>query len=414
MSAVLALLVAASSSQVLTLSDALAEARLRNLDIKAAQARLVQARQASAKAWAAHLPQLSVSASYVRNSSPIDLPPDISLQPRNQFGVQAELRQALFAPSILASIQAAGQAERIASLNTEAQRRDVLLLVAETYHGALAQQELVRAHLRLLEVSRDRLKDTGMRVASGGETRAAFLRAQVDAARAEQALVAATAALGAAKLALGTLLQREASFDLAEPSPQEVLASHGSHSGLGTREKPEVAAAHLGVELAETNRRAARLQYLPTLGLLAGVQAGNAQNFVGEHATWLVGVGVTFRVWDGGAREAEGRERAAQVEEARAQSRLAEARGSEDVARSELELESARAGVAKAEQALAAARENQRLVEAGFRAGAVTHVEAADAAAALTGAEVAVVAERLQVSLAQLRRLKARGEFPPE
>ena len=412
MSAVLALLIAASSSQVLTLSDALAEARLRNLDIKAAQARLVQARQASAKAWAAYLPQVSASASYLRNSSQIDLPGDLVLQPRNQLGVQAELRQALFAPSLLAGVQAARQAEQIAALTTEAQRRDILQLVAETYLGALAQQELIYAHERLLDVSRDRLKDTGARVAAGGATRAALLRASVDTARAEQALIAATTALGAAKLALGTLLQRDAAFDLVEPSAPDSLGTQAAQSGRGAQERPDVAAAHLGVELAETNRRGARLQYLPTLGFIAGVQAGNAQNFVGEHATWLAGVALTLKVWDGGTREAEGREQAARIEEARLQSRSADAREAEEIARSALEIESAQASLAKAEQALAAARENQRLVEAGFRAGAVAQVEATDAAAALASAEVAVVAERLQVSLARLRQQKAMGNFP--
>jgi len=58
----------AGAPPLLTLDEALKLAEERNLDIKAAQAKLGQAQLLARKVWAAYLPQLSVGGSYTRNS----------------------------------------------------------------------------------------------------------------------------------------------------------------------------------------------------------------------------------------------------------------------------------------------------------------------------------------------------------
>src|SRR5256885_8186416 len=58
----------AQSSPVLTYDAALAQAKERNLDLKAMQARLDQSRLLSRKAWAGYLPTLTVGGSYQHNN----------------------------------------------------------------------------------------------------------------------------------------------------------------------------------------------------------------------------------------------------------------------------------------------------------------------------------------------------------
>jgi outer membrane protein TolC len=124
-------------------------------------------------------------------------------------------------------------------------------------------------------------------------------------------------------------------------------------------------------------------------------------------------VAASWTIWDGGLREANLREQSAKVAEAEAQRQASEARAREEVARYQLELESALASRAKAQEAVELARESQRLTDISFRAGVATYLEVADTNNALTSAEVGFVAERLQASLAALRLLKSVGAFPP-
>ncbi len=437
-----------TATPVLTLDEALAEAQQKNLDLKALRARLEQAETASSKAWAGYLPTVTASGSYTRNSdeariqlpfgniirdvgSPTSEPGgefpgaptnlevfpaeiiDATIQPFNALNAQLEVRQALIVPTLWAAIKAASQSEELALLSAEAQRREVLFLVAQAYYGAAAQQEALRAQARLLELNQAREKDTKARFDAGTVTRVALLRAQLDRTRAEQDLLRARNALAAAKLALATLIQREPDFELAPPPEPPAPPSQRELAEYALEHRPDVEAARVGEELAETNRRGTLYAYFPTVGLNAAYRWSNAGGFTGDNTVWLVTVAASWTIWDGGLREANRREQSARVAEAEAQRQAAEARAREEVARAKLELESALANREKAREALELARETQRLTDISFRAGVATYLEVADANTALTSAEVGDVAERLQASLAALRLLKAVGAFAP-
>lgn len=448
MTPLLALTLAVTAAgPVLTLDEALAEAQAKNLDLRAARARLDQAEQASRKTWAGYLPTITANAAYTRNSNeatiqfpvgsnirdvgaptsePGTLPGtptnlqivpdrvlDITIQPFDALNAQVELRQALLVPTLWAAIKAATQAERLAEFSTEAQRREILFAVAQAYYGAAASQAALTAQQRLLELNQAREKDSQARFEAGTVTKVAVLRAQLDRTRAEQDLLRSRNALSAAKLALATLLQRDPNFELAPPPEPLLPATQEGMAETALEKRPDVAAARQGEALAQTNRRGVWLSFLPTLGLSAAYRWSNAAGFTGQNTAWLVTLGASWTIWDGGLREANLREQSARVAEAEAQRLSAEARTREEVARYQLELESALANRAKAQEAVELARESQRLTDISFRAGVATYLEVADTNTALTSAEVGFVAERLSAALAGLRLLKAVGAFPP-
>jgi outer membrane protein TolC len=432
---------------VLTLDEALAEAQRKNLDLKVARARLAQAEEASSKAWSGYLPTVTASVAYTRNSdeasfslptetvvrdvgTPTSQPGDgegtptnlrivplgvqeAVIQPYNAVSGQVEVRQAVIVPQLWAAIEAAAQSEELARLSTEAQRREVLFLIAQAYYGAAAQQEALRAQARLLELNQAREKDTQARFDAGTVTRVALLRAKLDRTRAEQDLLASRNALSAAKLALATLLQRDANFELESPPEPQPPQPGAQLADKALEERPDVAAARKGEELAETQRKGARYAYLPTVGLSGAFRVSNVGGFTGKSTSWLITLAASWTIYDGGLREATIREQSAKVAEAEAQRQAAEARVREEVERTQLELQSAMANREKAREALELARESQRLTDISFKAGVATYLEVADVNTALTAAEVGDVAERLQASLSALRLLKAVGAFSP-
>jgi outer membrane protein TolC len=435
----------------ITLDEALRLASERNLDLKAAEARLRQADELSWKAWSGYLPQLTVSGTYTRNQyeavlpfpvysqvrtrvgapgdpgNPVDPPrflplpgdpspyflatvtQDVTLQAQDQLGAQADLNQALVAPQVWFLIRNASRGERIAALGVEGARREVLFGVAQAYYGVSALKRALDVSGRLFEIAGRQDKDARVRFQAGTIAKVGLLRAQIDRTRAEQDLRRAHNSYESARIALATLLDRPVDFDVVDP-PEPALP--GDMAGLeeaALRERPDVRSARLQVDVAHGGRNAAIARYLPNLGAFGRYQIANTGGFTGEKDAWAVGLGVQWRILDGGLRESDIREGNARIAEAEAALSSAVAKARQEVKQALLDLESARANAAKAKEQRDLAAENQRLVDVSYRAGAATAVEQADATAALRNAEIGYTSETLGAQLAALRVLKVAG-----
>ncbi|HEY6001802.1 MAG TPA: TolC family protein [Anaeromyxobacter sp.] len=433
-----------SAGEPLTLERALAEAERASPDLAAARARLEQARASVALARARILPHLAAGATYVRNSEEAKLrlpvgytirdmgsptsggglpgapttfaavPTELAeatLQPRDQLGAQVELTQAILAPALWYGVEAAGAGARAAAEIAEAARRELRLGVSQAYYGAAAAQQAVAIQERQLDVARAHEHDAQVQVEAGVQPRIALLRARIETARAEQDLVRARNGLLVAQSALAALLGRrdEADFELSPPPSPALPDRLSSLEDEALRHRPEMRAAAAGVEAATARRRAASAQYLPALGAFGQARWSSPAGVTGKEESWAAGLSLSWNLFDGGAREADRRDAGARIAEAEATLSATAIRARDEVRRARLDLESARANRAKAEEQVALARENQRLVEAAFRAGQSTSLEATDANAALTTAELAAVNERLGADLAALRLLRAAG-----
>ncbi|HYQ80079.1 MAG TPA: TolC family protein [Anaeromyxobacteraceae bacterium] len=429
--------------QVLTLEQALREARQKNLDIQQAEARLRQAQQLSAKAWSYYLPQIVAGGSYTHNSTGAEVtlptgyyvqnmgtdqipppgtpgtPTPYALQPagsitaviqkQDQLGAQVDVKQTLIAPYLWPTIAAAYSGERVAGLSTENVRREVLFGVAQAYYGVTNLKQLVEVAERQLSLTREREKDARVRFQAGAAPKVALLRAEIDRAQAEQDLKRAQNAHESARLALATLLVRPVDFEVEippTPKPPE-----GDAEAAALRDRPDVLAAVSTVDLTREQRTAAWLQYAPSLGAFGQVTWANFTGFSGHETTWAAGLALSWNLLDGGLREAQIREANARVAEAEAARQNTETRAVEEVRQARLDMESALANKAKAAERVALARENERLVAVSYKAGSATYLESTDATESLRQAEISLVTESLAADLATLRLLKAAGAF---
>jgi outer membrane protein TolC len=430
----------------LTFQEVLTRMESQSLDLQAARARLAQAQELSSKAWSGYLPQLSAGASYTRNSSEATIslptgylirdvgqptstdpnlpgaPTNLSLVPagivtvpiqkRDQIGAQVQLNQALFAPALCMAIKSARIAEDVATLSTEAARREILFGAAQLYFAAAGLKEAVSVQERLLEVFTAREKDAQLTFEAGAQPKVALLRAQIDKTRAEQDLVRSRNSYQSTIDALATLMNEPADFDVVVPE-EPVLPSGIEELEKAVLKRPDVQAAQRNVELTETGRSAVKWSYAPSLGLSAVYRWANVAGFTGSNTSWAITLGLQWVLWDGGLREAQLRESSAKIAEAKANAGAAENRARDEIRRGLLDLASARANRIKAEQQLQLAREGQRLVDVSFKAGTATYLEVTDANTSLAAAETGFVGETLNASLAALRVLKAAGMFAP-
>jgi len=401
---------------VLTFQEALKEAEAKNTDWKQAQARLDQAHEAGNKAWAGYLPNLSVAGTYTRNSNQveIELPGvgTIPIQKYNQFGARAQVTQALIAPTLWSGIKAAYQSEKVAELNTENLRREILFGVAQAYYGAAALREAARVQQQQLDLNKAREHDAEVRFKAGASPKIAMLRAQIDLSKAEQDVQRATNAYLAAKSGLATLLAREPDFEVVQP--QTPAAPEGDEESLvktAQTERADLLAAEETTALTRTQHTGAWLAFLPTLGATGQYLWSNSAGFSGTATSWNIVLGLNWTLWDGGLRESGLRETSARIVESDAALEGLRLKTRDEVRQALLELGSARANKVKAAQAAGLAKENLALVHASVQAGAGTYLDEEDATTQLISSELAVVSETLNESLAVLKVAKAAGTF---
>lgn len=448
-------LAASAATTTLTLDDALVQAKERNYDLKVAQARLEQARAQAAKVWANYLPQLSIGGSYIYNSAeavlqmpvtwlvrdgteiakqwqeenhPFDpdnplkgLPSqyflypdqivDVTIQPHHMWAGQAQLNQALIAPALIPGIQAATLGVDVAALSIEAARREVLLAVAQVYLGAVTAKEAVAFQEQQVELRREQEKTAQVQLAARAAPQVTLLRAQTERAQAEQELRRARLMYDSLRSTLAALLARDPDFDVTTPPEPPLPPDIESDEAL--RDRPDVQAARLSVEVAKKASLASKLAYLPNVGLNVTAQTSNVSGFTGERTSWAATIGLNWALFDGGLREANLREANARRDEAYASAMSAEIKARDEMRRARLDLESALANRQKAEEQARLAKEGLRLAQVSFDAGTGTFVELNDATVAARGAELAAMSERLNVQLATLKFAKAVGAFDP-
>jgi len=446
-----------AASNVLSLEQAFAAAEAGNLDLKAARARLDQAREYARKAWSGYLPQVSLGASATLNDSAAQLqlptgyfirdvgapqgpvfdpaqptsltnPPgaqtnlvmmpsgliDITLQKKTQLGAQASVSQAVFVPSLVAAIRNAYLAGDIAELSVEMARREVLFGVAQLYYSIVNIKELLGVQRQLLDNNRLHERDAQTRFDAGTAPRIQLVRAQIDRIRAEQDVANAERLLASLKISLGTLLDREGDFEVESPATPEVAENEADLTRAADADRIDLRIARDGETLAQRSHNAVWLKYLPNVVASAFYRYANVQGFTGRNDAWAVTLGASWSIFDGGARESDLRDTEAKAVEAEANRRNTEIKVRDEVKRTLMDLQTAHANRLKAEEQRRLARENMQLVTLNYDTGVATQIEVSDATTALAQAELGYVAEKMNSQIAALRLLKVAGAFNPK
>ena len=266
-----------------------------------------------------------------------------------------------------------------ADYKTEQARQDLILRVVRGYYGVVVAQENLQAAreaLRMAESNEQRtasLEKAGL-VVTSDRLSAQVFRAQMKerVIRAQNAVELARAGL-ARELGLEPDALGELEGKLSEPAASEKTLAQWEQAAMG--ERPALRAAELEREAATSQRKLARAEFGPKLGLFANFER-DAETLGGPSGTnWTAGARLEFNLFTGGAdryrlAEAQARERQAgnQLEWFRSGVRL-------EVREAYLELAAAAERAAAARDAVEQARESVRIVQNRYEAGLTTITE---------------------------------------
>ena len=280
-------------------------------------------------------------------------------------------------------------------------------------HVRLARA-LAAAHEQSVRSVEAQIAEARIRVEGGTLLRSDLLSLQVRLAEAKERRIRSQLAERRAETALRELLDLPADTALDIPDESHLVpdlpadAEAALEKAWTTRE--DLRAARLLVKARRMEVEAAARAWLPTIDLQARLYGNTAETSLDfGDADWTVGLGLGYRVADGGARSAALQRARGALDAALAESRRLEASAARQVRDAWLAITEAEQRLEVARTALAAAEESFRLVTAQYEGGAATITRYLEAESQRTGAKAREIAARLDLEAARIGAAGALG-----
>lgn len=381
------------------------------------------------EAKGAGLPQLDISANYRR----LDRVPkarfpsfdpvsgtftfnEIEIQPIDSGTGTVSLSQVVDISGVVrTATDAASLFSRIANLDVQRTRNDVVLQVKQAFYDVLRAQELVRVAEESLRNAEVRRKLAQAAVDAGVSPKLDVMRAEAAVAAAEQAVITARNALQLAKSAFNNVLGRRVDepvelLPVDEQVPESADFNQYLQEALAKR--PEMIQANLGISLAEKQITAAKRDQLPTV-VVRGQWDFNLKTstFQPRESSFTTIAAVQFKIWDSGQTQGRVEQARADVDKAKITIENVREGIALEVRNAYLGLQEAREKVAVAEKGLQAATESLRVARLRYEAGVSNQLELSDAELAYTQAEQNLVNARYDLRVAWARLEKAMGRY---
>jgi outer membrane protein TolC len=322
---------------------------------------------------------------------------------------RADARYELFSARKFAEL-GRSQAELESATAGEVKQRYLAALFTESaYYGVLADQELARVARDRKARAEQQLVLARARVASGAAVQTDSLQVRLELARAEVDLLRLETALRVSQLELGRRvgLSGPAQAAALEGAPSQLPLTLDQAIARALEQGPDYRAARAQERAADKVLLARRGEYLPTVAVSASHTRFDVQFFPSARNVSSLTFSVSLPIWNNGDRELRVIQARADRNVARALRADLERAAARDVTAAYDGYETARAAVAVADRAVLVGRENYRVQEARYRAGATTVLDLITAQNSLSDAESELVQAyyTARVALAQLEAI---------
>jgi multidrug efflux system outer membrane protein len=288
-----------------------------NQDLKAAAARLGQARALTKDARAGYFPEVDAGIGATRQRpSPASqsLPADANTRPFTLYRAQASVSYEVDLFGRVASTVDAATAD---AQRSEALFHSVLLAlqadVAQQYFQVRELDAALALYRGTVDLRRESLRLVQRRFDEGDISEVDVARAKAELASAQSELLGFTRQRATAEHALAILLgSTPAEFSLAaKPLPRISLAVPAGLPSTLLERRPDIAAAERAMAAANARVGVAKSAFFPSLNLTGGLGYESAQ--LGDLFNWssrtfllgpLVGTALSMPIFDGGRRQA--------------------------------------------------------------------------------------------------------------
>jgi len=412
----------------LTLDDALARGLANSQRLAELQARQEGAEAAVAGRAAATMPLIGLQAGYMRTNHVEEFAIAQPGQPAriiypdvpDNFRTRIDLQWAIYTGGRTDALERAARAERdAAGDDLAAARADLRLEIARAFWALVTARDTERVLARSLDSLAAHVRDLQSRLDQGLIPPNEVLSAEAQHSRQRVLAIEARNARAIAEADLRRLTGMEGAGPLEpavtlEPLPAlEVPPS--APTGDAPARRPERRALERRAEAFRARAAAAASAGLPQIGVASGYDyaSPNPRIFprIAEwRDSWDVSVNVSWLLWDGGRRRAEMAEATAAVRAAEARMTEFDRQAAFEVRQRQLEIDSSRAAIAAAADGVRSATEARRVVGERFTAGVATSTDLLDAEVAVLQAELDRTRALANARLAEARLERAVGK----
>ena len=327
--------------------------------------------------------------------------------------------------AIKAANDMAAIGEQVAQNNISLKRQLVLYGVDNAYWLAISLKKKEALAIRYRDLAQKLNEDVKKMIREGVATRADGLKVEVAVNTADMQIARIQSGVLLAKMALCELcgldlngdiqLSDEGDADLP-PTPSTQCDNYIIPASDSTRlneTRPELRLLQNAVDMSKQNTKLLRSLYLPHVLLTAGYSVSNPNLFNGFQKRftdlWNIGVTVQVPVWTWG--ENKYKIRASRTATSIAQLEMDDVRKKIDleIEQNRLRLKDANKQLATSHKNMAAAEENLRCANVGFKEGVMTVTEVMAAQTAWQTSRMAIIDAEISVKLAQAGLQKALG-----
>lgn len=329
--------------------------------------------------------------------------------------------------AIKAANDMAAIGEQVAQNNISLKRQLVLYGVDNAYWLAISLKKKEALAIRYRDLAQKLNEDVKKMIREGVATRADGLKVEVAVNTADMQIARIQSGVSLAKMALCELcgldlngdiqLSDERDADLS-PTPSTQFDNYIIPASDSTRlneTRPELRLLQNAVDMSKQNTKLLRSLYLPHVLLTAGYSVSNPNLFNGFQKRftdlWNIGVTVQVPVWTWG--ENKYKIRASRTATSIAQLEMDDVRKKIDleIEQNRLRLKDANKQLATSHKNMAAAEENLRCANVGFKEGVMTVTEVMAAQTAWQTSRMAIIDAEISVKLAQAGLQKALGSL---
>ena len=371
------------------------------------------------------LPKLDIEQVFLRSNNPVTVfmeklnqelfsQEDFSIShlndpsPRTDWGTKFILTQPLFnGGREYIGHALAKKAYEIAGLKKEAILNLVIYRVKRAYMEALLKMKMRKVVEKALDTSRKNLELARRRYLAGTALKSDVLAAEARLMRLDQELATARAEEQTATNRLNSIMARPqgAKWVLDEDALLCDLEPRSMDYWVmeARRHRPELKIAQRLVDMAEIEKRGAKLHFLPSINLKGNYELHSEDPFSANGESWSLMAVASFNLFNGMKDKAGLIEAGANLERAKAQKTRAEIDTEFQVRSAYNAYLAARKAIGAAKKEVIHAREALRLLRKRYAQGLALMVEVLGAEDAVKLAELGLELARFEAKLAELR-----------
>ncbi len=377
-------------TQEVTLEEAYRLAVGNEEQVKIAERELAKAQLLPWRALSLLTPRADIAGTFTRNKEEIAFSgisngagggggtttfPSV-IRPLESWAGTFSVNQPIIQPAFIPSWQLGKDSIRQNQQQYDFLVREVLFGVARAYYDVLRAQAQVGVAKDTLKLTQDELKQAQVRFRVGEVTKTDVLRADVEVARSERAVITAENNLQLTLTVLVRTIGLPNQVRVVEPTPP--IPSGERYEQLldkAYKSRQDLRAQDAAIHVVQQRRNLVRARYFPSVGALWQFPKLDTPTFANRDEFWTLTLNFQVPIFDGGVRELDLQEQNENVSQAQLQlDRLKKDVGVE-VKQSLLAVETLTATLATLKKEVALAQENYDITSKQYRVGLATSLD---------------------------------------